>query len=1168
MIGALSAALLAAGGCASSDDDNQTLTSDSSSNYRLQLLHFSDVDGNEQSALDSVDEFSALVEVFRNDPTYGENTLFVSSGDHIIQGPRFYAAEQGTVTAVTGSNEPGHADIAMMNAMGVQAAAVGNHELDANPGEFADAIKADGQATAVFPHLASNIDFSGESDFVVGTDGAEASELAGSVARYAVVTINGEQIGLVGASTPTLPTITTTGDLVVTPGTSASVAELAAVIQPSVDALKLAGVNKIILLAHMQQIAVEKQLATLLDGVDIIVAGGSNTRMGDSNDALFAGTYVTDDAFAESYPFQAMGADGNPTLVVNVDADYKYLGRLVVEFDSNGKIDLSRLDETVNGAYAATTSMVSSLGGTPNAEVVEIRDALQSVIDAQYGNIMGYTSVYLDGRRSQVRTEETNLGYLSNAANLWYAEQVSGETVDIALKNGGGIRSEIGSAIVPPGSTDYADAVLSPPEGGGVSEGHLKATMRFDNSLVLVTVSSTELKDLLEHGVSATTVGATPGQFPQVGGMRFSFDPSRTARTAQGNGDRIRDLQILHDNGTVENVVADGAVVDPSRTFRLVTLNFLADGGDNYPFDTLAAANRVDLDNASQIGGTDPGLQSSFSKLGGEQDALAEYLLAFHPISAPYDRAETSAEHDYHVVNLSEQTSARVVDLNSQTLQLRQVGRHESGLALDTGASEIVAFDSTTNRVFVINASASTVDVLALEADGSLTEIDTINGSAITGGISVGGFNSVDAKNGLIAVAVEAETQTDPGAVAFFDASTLNPIQVVTVGALPDAVTFTPDGTKVIVSNEGQPSEDYTIDPVGSISIVDVSNGAALATVTTLGFEDYNTGGSKTLPEGVRVFGPNASVAQDMEPEYAAVSADSSTAWVTLQENNAVAIVDLVNNTLEVKALGFKDHSLAGNELDVSDRDDAINLQNWPIYGMYMPDSISSFAVGGSTYYVTANEGDARDYAGFSEEDRIKDLTLDSIAFPTAAALQADDQLGRLTVTNTLGDTDGDGDFDELYAFGARSFSIWNSSGTLVFDSGSDLERITASRFPTYFNLSNDDNSAGDFDSRSDAKGPEPEAAVVGEVNGVTYAFIGLERIGGIVVYDVSNPTNPTLAGYFNNRDFGTELTPTTGGDAGPEGFEFVSAADSPTGKALLIVGNEISGTTTVYEVE
>ena len=397
MISALSTILLAAGSCANDDEKHQ--------NYHLQLLHFADVDGNEQSALDSVDEFSALVDAFKNDSTYGANTLFVSSGDHIMIGPRFYAAEQGTVRSVTGSNEPGHADIAMMNAMGIQAAAVGNHELDANPGEFADAIEADGQATAVFPHLASNIDFSGESDFVVGTDGLEASDLAGSVAKYAVVTINGEQIGLVGASTPTLPTITTTGDLVVNPEASASVQELAAVIQSSVDALKATGINKIILLAHMQRMTVEKQLAELLDGVDIIVAGGNNTRMGDSNDTLFVGTYVTDDQFAENYPYQATGADGNPTLVVNVDGDYKYLGRLVVEFDSNGKIDLGSLDTTINGAYAATTSVVSAVGGTANPEVVEIRDALQNVITAQYGNIVGYTSVYLDGRRSQVRTE-------------------------------------------------------------------------------------------------------------------------------------------------------------------------------------------------------------------------------------------------------------------------------------------------------------------------------------------------------------------------------------------------------------------------------------------------------------------------------------------------------------------------------------------------------------------------------------------------------------------------------------------------------------------------------------------------------------------------------------------------------------------------------------------
>ncbi|MEK9703812.1 MAG: choice-of-anchor I family protein, partial [Deltaproteobacteria bacterium] len=494
------------------------------------------------------------------------------------------------------------------------------------------------------------------------------------------------------------------------------------------------------------------------------------------------------------------------------------------------------------------------------------------------------------------------------------------------------------------------------------------------------------------------------------------------------------------------------------------------------------------------------------------------------------------------------------------SVQLNVVGRYVSGEALDTGAAEIVAFDKSTDRLFVINASAATVDVLSVGSTGSLTKIGSIDSSAITGGVSIGGFNSVDAHNGLVAVAVEAATQTDNGSVAFFDASDLSFISSVPVGALPDAVTFSPDGTKVIVSNEGQPSEDYTIDPVGSISIIDVSSGAASATVTTLGFEDYNAGGSKTLPADVRVFGPGASVAQDLEPEYATVSADGSTAWVTLQENNAVAIVDLTTNTLEIKAFGFKDHSLPGNELDASDKDNKINIQNWPVKGMYMPDTISSFVVSGNTYYITANEGDARGYDAFDEEARIKSLNLDPTAFPNAAELQADEQLGRLAVTITLGDTDGDGDYDELYSFGARSFTIWNSTGMLVYDSGSDLERITASRYPAYFNLSNDDNSAGDFEARSDAKGPEPEAVAVGAVDGKLFAFVGLERIGGIAVYNVDNPQSPTFAGYFNNREFGTELTPTTGGDSGPEGLEFVSATDSPTGKALLIVGNEISG--------
>jgi hypothetical protein len=337
----------------------------------------------------------------------------------------------------------------------------------------------------------------------------------------------------------------------------------------------------------------------------------------------------------------------------------------------------------------------------------------------------------------------------------------------------------------------------------------------------------------------------------------------------------------------------------------------------------------------------------------------------------------------------------------------------------------------------------------------------------------------------------------------------------------------------------------------------------------------------------VRVFGPNASVAQDLEPEYIAVH--GNTAYVTLQEANAIAVIDIREASVrKIVALGFKNHSLPGNELDASDDDDTIRIANWPVFGMYQPDAVAAFSVGGKKYLITANEGDARDYDAFAEEDRVSDLTLDPEAFPDASTLADDANLGRLTVTNTLGDTDGDDDFDQLYAFGARSFSIWNAASlTRVFDSGSELEHTLANLLPADFNSNHEENDS--FDNRSDNKGPEPEGVTVGWVGDRPYAFIGLERIGGIIVYDLSEPEAPLFVDYVNNRRFRdhkgepiatcAEFDPPESDDIddcvrpnpaardlGPEGIKFVPALQSPTRKPLVIVGNEVSGTTTVYE--
>lgn len=937
---------------------------------------------------------------------------------------------------------------------------------------------------------------------------------------------------------------------------------------------------------------------------------------------------------------------------------------------------------------------------------------------------------------------------------------------------------------------------------------------------------------------------------------------------------------------------------------------------------------------------------------------LALGLSSLRPATAAADSANTIQ----HVLG---------VPTPSRAITLTVLGTYHTGV-FDAGAAEIVAFDAASERGFVVNGATATVDILDVSDPVSPTLISQIDVTLYGGSV-----NSVAAHDGVVVAAVANVTRTLPGAAVFFDTDGTF-ISQVTVGALPDMVTFTPDGNSVLVANEGEPSDDYLTDPEGSISIIDISGGVAglmQSDVMTADFATYNDRIEELRARGVRIYGPGASTAQDMEPEYIAVSPDGSTAFATLQENNALAVIDIASATVEdILPLGFKDHSQGpaslstyefdnlptlgttaggqdillgglsglwfegmsvggnyqfvtipdrgpngaptdvdsdgederpfalpeyqarvirfelnptsgdimlteqisltrsdgvtpitglpnipdvdeepvdlfgnllpydemgadmegivvaadnsfwmvdeyrpaiyhfddagqligrfvptgtaalagqpvgtfgdetlpeayssrranrgfegmaldtdsgilyafiqtplanpdrpasdnsniirmlgidpatgipvaeyvyllekadygtslvdkigdavyagdgkfyvierdsatsavgkkfifeidlsgatnvlthtfgmsetleqqtaddligmniypvhkrkvtnlpslgylagdkpeglallpdgrlavlndndfglldeeipgdgtialnpepvpvvlglisfetGNRLDASNQDGGITLQNWPVLGMYQPDSIASFMTGGMTYYVTANEGDARDYGGYSEEERIGGLVLDTAVFSNAAFLQDNANLGRLNSSTVLGDLDRDGDYDQLYSYGARSFSIWDAYGNLVYDSSDDFEQITAAMLPDDFNSNNDAN--GSFDSRSDDKGPEPEAIAIGGINGRTYAFIGLERIGGIMVYDVTDPHAPTFVQYLNNRDFSGDPTMDSAGDLGPEGIIFVASSDSPTGQPLLLVANEISGSTTIYRIE
>lgn len=507
---------------------------------------------------------------------------------------------------------------------------------------------------------------------------------------------------------------------------------------------------------------------------------------------------------------------------------------------------------------------------------------------------------------------------------------------------------------------------------------------------------------------------------------------------------------------------------------------------------------------------------------------------------------------------------------NAAAPNLSLIGQYHTGV-FDAGACEISAYDPTTQRLFVVSAAASSILVLDLSNPASPSLITTINGAPY--GAS---FNSVAVKNGVVAAAVEANPKQNPGSIVFFDSNGAF-LNQVPAGALPDMITFTPDGNYVLTANEGEPATDYSVDPEGTVTIVDISGGVASAVAVNATFSAYIGQEAALRAQGIRIFGPGSNAAQDFEPEYIAINSGSTTAYVTLQENNAIAIIDIATATVtNVKALGFIDRMLPSNSFDPSDRDlpgnlPAIEIGNWPVYGIYNPDAIASYEVAGSTFLITANEGDVREYSAMNEAVRVgaAAYTLDPTVFPTAATLKNNLNLGRLNVTNKLGDTDNDGDFDRIYNFGGRSFSIWDENGNLVFDSGNQFETLLASLLPTNFNSTNSANQS--FDSRSDDKGPEPEAVTVANVCDRWFAFIGCERVGGIFVYDVTNPHVPFYVDYINSRDFSVVVNGANPAtlqavvELGPEGILFVDAADSPNGEPLLILSNEINGSVTVY---
>jgi hypothetical protein len=484
-------------------------------------------------------------------------------------------------------------------------------------------------------------------------------------------------------------------------------------------------------------------------------------------------------------------------------------------------------------------------------------------------------------------------------------------------------------------------------------------------------------------------------------------------------------------------------------------------------------------------------------------------------------------------------------------LEVVLLGRYSTGI-VDTAAAEISAYDPVSKRMFTTSADAQRLDIVDLSNPRAPRLVKTLDFAGESTGPT-----SVTTSHGRIAVALPGPSKTAPGAVLFIDADG-NRLAKVTVGALPDMVRFTPDGNTLLAALEGEP-DDYCApgrDPEGGIAVIDVSRGPEHATARIAGFGAFT---AKDVP-GLRLTGPGATLAQDVEPEFIAISDDGRTAWATLQENNALAVIDVAAATVSrIVPLGEKDHSQPGRGFDASDVDGGIRIRPWPVWGQYQPDVIRAATIGGRTWLFTANEGEGRDWECGLETIPVGELKLDPSAFPDAAELQKPENLGRLKADHARGDVDGDGDWDRLHSFGARSFSIWDAEGALVWDSGDQVEQALAREMPTLFNA---DNTGGARDSRSDDKGPEPEGLASGVVGGRHYVFVGLERASAVLAFDVSDPLRPRFVRLFHGRDLVNG-----GGDLGPEGLWFVDAADSPTGEALLLVSNELSGTVGIWEL-
>jgi len=995
----------------------------------------------------------------------------------------------------------GLADLAFMNLMKVDAMTFGNHEFDLGSSAEGHKALADFIKAANFPFVSANVDFSKDPLFD-GLFNTKISATPKDSNIYAgiVKEVDGEKIGIFGLTTAETKNLASPGEI-----TFSNYIEDA---EKMVAEFEKMGVDKIVALTHIgfddnAAMDNDQELAKHVDGIDVIVGGHSHTQLDKP--------VVVD--------IDEKGAAKDQTIIVQAYQYSDYLGILDVEFDKNGVI------------IGHAGELIETKDKEENAEAVELLKPYKEKIAAVNEEKIGVTlkNALISPRTSDegyvsgtsVRASETILGNLITDGMLAKAQDYAKDKkVIMAFQNGGGIRSAIGA--------------------GPITVGDVITVLPFGNTLATMDVTGAELKEAFE--ISFKEYPKENGGFLHVSGAKVEFDSSKPA------GQRVISIAYKNADGTYTKL-------ENTTTYTVATNAFTAKGGDGY--DVLKKAYE-----AGRV--TDLGLS--------DWENLREHLISLGG-KIPTEREGRIVDVKGQVVDPEPKPkpSTSFYNTNPEKLTVSQVARYDS--LKGEGGTEILAYDEKLKKAFVTNGAVKGFDIVSFEnlKSGTLTGITEttrvlLSSFGVDGVADITSIATHPTKN-LIAISAVSDPKTERGYIIFAtkDGKFVKSVQV---GALPDMVAFTPDGTKAIVANEGEPADNAEntselIDPVGSISIIDVATYAH----TELKFTEA------MLDDKVRMSyqGKGKSYLAQLEPEYVTVSADSKTAYVSLQENNAIATVDLVaGKILNVKGLGVKDYSAAGNELDAL-KDGNVKLEKQPILSFYMPDAIETFTVGANTYIITPNEGDARDYEGFSEDKKVEKITdkVKLIAEHYAGYTQAELDAFDLTTLNDFKITTEDGknaagEYEALYGYGGRSFSIFNAKTMeLVFDSGSDFESIIANdpRLKPYFNVSNNN---VDLDDRSNSKGPEPESVTTGEINGKTYAFIALERISGIMVYDLTNPSSPEYVTFVTSRDFTKEVA----GDVAPEGLRFISASKSPTGNALLAATHEMSGTVAVYEFD